>query len=200
MIKKIARNISLTVITGVLTGCMPQPSMIAPQNLNKSFKQRKAELEDLNHWNLKGAIAVKENTKGYSASMLWNQKNATSFDIQFSGPLGAGKVKVIKRGSQATLSDGKNTFTSNNAEQLLKKHTGNAIPVNSLFYWIRGLPNPKLPFKIKKDTYGHLSSLTQLGWQINYIRFTHFKSFDVPAKLVLTRGNIRVKIVISKWG
>lgn len=183
-----------------LNACMPPPTSIAPQNLQKSFTERKLELADLKRWNLKGGIAVKEGNKGFNASMLWQQFNPSSFKIQFSGPLGAGKVQLTKKDTIATLTDGNNTVSSNNAERLLKKHTGHYIPVNSLFYWIRGLPTPNIPSSFHKDTFGHLSQLNQLGWKINYLRFTHFKNFDIPAKLVLTKKNIRVKIIISKWG
>ncbi len=34
------------------------------------------------------------------------------------------------------FTDGSKHYSSNNAEQLLKKHTGYYIPVKSLFYWI----------------------------------------------------------------
>lgn len=178
---------------------MPKPATIAPLNLKQSVVERKRALADLDHWELKGAIAVKEANKGFSASLLWQQYTPTFFHLQFSGPLGAGKIKIIKNNAQATLISGNKSYTSNNADALLKQHTGHSIPINSLFYWIRALPNPAHPSSIEKDSYGHISELKQLGWHIAYVKFTHIKHFDVPAKLILTKENIKVKIIISTW-
>ena len=183
----------------LLAACMPAITNIAPHNEQKSFQTRKMELADLNRWNINGGIAVKEGNEGFTASMQWQQYSASSFDIQFSGPLATGKIKLSKKGNTTTLSDGQHRYTSNNAETLLKKHTGHYVPVNSLFYWIRGLPSPNAPSSKVKDAYGHLKQLMQQGWIIHYERFTHFKSFDVPSKIKLLKGNAKVKLVISKW-
>ena len=193
------QRLCLLVICSLLTACMPPVANIAPSNEPKKFETRKVELAHLNRWNINGGIAVKEGNQGFTASMQWQQYSASSFDIQFSGPLATGKLKLTKQGNITTLSVGKHRYTSNNAEVLLKKHTGYYVPVNSLFYWIRGLPSPNAPSNKINDAYGHLKKLTQQGWTIHYERFTHFKSFDVPSKIKLIKGNAKVKLVISKW-
>lgn len=183
----------------ILAGCASVPSSIAPRNDVKSFETRKAELKDLKNWSISGGMAVKEGRQGFTASMDWRQYSQSSFSIQLSGPLGSGKIKLVKKGSTATLTDGNKHYFSNNAEKLLQKHTGYYIPVKSLFYWIRGLPAPSTSSSKKFDGYSHLSLLRQQGWTIHYKRFTSFKNFDVPSKLVMLKGNIKVKIVINKW-
>ncbi len=190
---------SLSICMLILSGCASSPSSIAPKNEKKSFETRKAELKDLKHWVINGGMAVKEGRQGFTASMDWRQYSPSSFSITLAGPLGSGKIKLVKKGSRATLTDGNKQFSSNNAEQLLKKHTGYYIPIQSLFYWIRGLPSPNLPSTKTFDSFKHVSQLQQQGWTIQYKRFTSFKSFDVPAKLVMQKRNIKVKIVISKW-
>lgn len=186
-------------ILTILSGCTPPPSAIAPENEQMSFEQRKLELKDLKSWQLKGGIAVKDGRDGFSASMNWAQYSPHAFKINLIGPLGNGNIKLIKKGKLVTLTDGKKTFNSDNPETLLRKHTGYYIPVRSLYYWIRGLPDPRLPSQKSTDQYGHVSNLKQQGWQINYTRFTAFRGLDVPSKIIMSKAGIRVKIIINQW-
>jgi outer membrane lipoprotein LolB len=61
------------------------------------------------------------------------------------------------------------------------------------------LPAPSIPADKLLDNFGHVSQLKQQGWLIEYQRFTQFKGLDVPAKIRLTMGSAKVKLVISQW-
>lgn len=182
-----------------LSACTPPPSAIAPENETKSFASRKLELKDLKSWTIKGGMAVKEGRQGFSATLLWQQRGPNKYSIQLTGPLGSGKVKLTNRAGMATLADGNKHFKSNSPEALLRKHTGYTIPVDSLFYWVRGLPSANASSSKKIDAYGHLSQLNQQGWTILYKRFTAFKGLDVPSKIFLIKGQIKVKLIINQW-
>lgn len=188
------------LLISLLTACAPPPSSIAPINATKSFEQRKQELKDIQKWHISGGIAVKEGHEGFSGSLDWRQTGPTDYTIVIAGPLGSGKIKMTANNGHVTLSDGSTTAHSNNASTLIKEQTGYSIPISSLFYWIRGLPAPNASAQKSFDQFGHLQQLRQIGWQIDYKRFTAFKGYDVPSKLSAIKGNIKVKIVVNQWG
>ena len=178
---------------------MPPTASIAPQNDHRSFKQRKTALADLNSWLVKGGIAVKEGQEGFTASMLWHQYSPSAFKIQFAGPFAVGKVVLTKDAGVATIQEGEKRYSSSDANALLKAHTGHHVPVSSLYYWLRGLPSPQASCEKSLDEFGHVATLKQHGWVVEYQRFTRYKGFDVPAKIRLTKGNSTVKLIISSW-
>lgn len=164
-----------------------------------TWAEREKRVQRLTHWDAKGAMAVKEGKKGFTATMRWQQSSPKAYQLSLYGPLGSGHITLIGKKNLVTLMDNKNKITARDGESLIRQQTGHTIPVNSMYYWLRGLPAPEPKAKIKHDTYGHLTSLTQAGWHIQYVRYTSFQGIDLPSKLVMTHQKIKVKIIINSW-
>ena len=194
---------SLTLIVvpiSLLIACAPpRPAAELLQNQVMPVEQRKAKTETVSSWNIRGAMAAKNKNKGWSATMNWVQNGPSDYQIRLMGPLGGGTVLINKKGNTITFQDSAKKITSHNAEELLVQQTGIRLPVNNLYYWVRGLPAPG-PVKAEyHDQYNHLAELKQSGYTINFAKYTSINGIDLPSLIRLEGNGVMVKVVIQKW-
>lgn len=183
-----------------LTACAPpSPSEEPPANREIPLAERKAETATVSSWEIKGALAAKTKAKGWSATMNWVQQGANSYQIRLMGPLGGGAVLISKKGNTITFQDGSKITTSTNADELLLKQTGIRLPVNNLYYWVRGLPAPGGVQSEKHDQFNHLVQLKQNGYTIDFTKYTSVKGIDLPSMIRLEGNGVMVKVVIKNW-
>ncbi|WP_298626400.1 lipoprotein insertase outer membrane protein LolB [uncultured Legionella sp.] len=183
-----------------LTACAPpRPAEEQPTNKVIPLTERKAETATVSSWEIKGAMAAKSKSKGWSATMNWVQHGPGSYQIRLMGPLGGGAVAINKSGGTITFQDGAKTATSTNADELLLKQTGIRLPVNNLYYWVRGLPAPGGVQSEKHDQFNHLVQLKQSGYTINFMKYTSVKGIDLPSMIRLEGNGVMVKVVIKNW-
>lgn len=184
----------------LLTACAPpRPAEELPTNKVIPLAERKAETATVSSWDIKGALAAKSKTKGWSATMNWVQHGPGSYQIRLMGPLGGGTVLINKNGGTVTFQDGPKTSTSSNADELLLKQTGIRLPVNNLYYWVRGLPAPGGVQSEKHDQYNHLVQLRQSGYTIDFTKYTSVKGIDLPSMIRLEGNGVMIKVVIKNW-
>lgn len=186
----------------LLTACTvsQKPTEQLPVNKVMPLEKRKAETATISSWNIHGALAAKNKSKGWSATMNWAQQGPSSYQMRLMGPLGSGAVMVSRQGNVITFKDGNKTSTSNNADELLLKQTGIRLPVNNLYYWVRGLPAPGGVQSEQHDQYNHLTQLKQNGYTINFTQYTSVRGVDLPSMIRLEGNGVMVKVVIKSWG
>ncbi|MFI4963186.1 MAG: lipoprotein insertase outer membrane protein LolB, partial [Legionellales bacterium] len=128
----------------LLTACAapPKPAEALPMNKVIPLEQRKTQTSKVSSWEINGAMAAKNKSKGWSATMNWLQQGPSAYQIRLIGPLGGGSVLIKRSGSTVSFQDGAKKSTSSNADELLVQQTGIRLPVNNLYYWVRGLPAP----------------------------------------------------------
>lgn len=177
----------------------PRPAAEAPINEVIPVKERERKTAEVSSWVIKGAMAAKNAQKAWSASLNWRQQGINNYQIRLFGPLGGGTVIIEKKGGVITYRDGPKTASSTNGEALLKKHTGISLPVNKLYYWVRGLPAPGAVQSKKYDQYKHLTYLKQDGYSIQYSQFTSRNHVDLPSKIRLQGHGLTIKLVIKSW-
>lgn len=187
---------------GLLTACVPpqQPANEQPTNKIIPLEKRKAETATISSWEIHGAMSAKNKAKGWSATMNWAQHGPSSYQLRLMGPLGGGAVLISKTGSNITFQDGDKTASSTNADELLLKQTGIRLPVNNLYYWVRGLPAPGGVQSEQHDKYNHLVQLRQSGYTINFTQYTSVKGIDLPSMIRMEGNGVTVKVVIKSWG
>ncbi len=184
----------------LLTACAPpRPAEEQPVNKVIPLTERKAETATVSSWEIKGAMAAKSKSKGWSATMDWIQHGPSSYQIRLMGPLGGGAVVINKSGGTVTFQDGPKTTTSSNADELLMKQTGIRLPVNNLYYWVRGLPAPGGVQSEKHDQFNHLVQLKQSGYTIDFTKYTSVKGIDLPSMIRLEGNGVMIKVVIKNW-
>ncbi|STX52702.1 outer membrane lipoprotein LolB [Legionella busanensis] len=150
-------------------------------------------------WNLSGALAVRSARKSATASINWYQRGAGSYQIRLFGPLGSGTIMIAKQGGTIVLQDGAKRATSSNAEQLLLKQTGIRLPVNNLYYWVRGLPAPGAVQSAKRDAGNRLIMLRQGGYTIQYLGYQSVGKAVLPSHIRLQGNGVFIKLVINRW-
>lgn len=184
----------------LLTACAPpRPAAELPENKVMPVEQRKAKTATVSSWEIRGSMAAKNKNKGWSAAMNWKQSGPGAYQIRLMGPLGSGAVLIEKQGGAITFQDGPKKITSHNADQLLVEQTGIRLPVNNLYYWVRGLPAPGSVQLEKRDDYNHLVLLKQSGYTINFAKYTSAKGIDLPSMIRLEGNGVMVKVVIQNW-
>jgi len=163
-----------------------------------SWENRVGVLSNMEDWDLKGLIAIRNTNDAWSANWRW-QQHQHNYVIDLVGPLGANPIQLTGSPNTVTLttSDGKK-FNSNSPESLLEKQLGWRLPVSSLYYWIRGLPVPDVVAQKQFDSSHRLMVLIQQGWRIEYLHYTTGK-IELPAKISLNNSALNVKIIINQW-
>jgi outer membrane lipoprotein LolB len=184
----------------ILTACAPpRPAAEVPENKIIPVEQRKEKTQTVSSWDIRGAMSAKNKNKGWSASMNWVQHGPNDYQIRLMGPLGGGTVIVTQKGTTVTFQDGSKKVTSHNADELLVQQTGIKLPVNNLYYWVRGLAAPGPITAEHRDQYNHLAQLKQSGYTINFTKYTSVKGIDLPSMIRLEGNGVMVKVVIQNW-
>jgi outer membrane lipoprotein LolB len=164
---------------------------------------RRAELQRVSHYEVKGRVAVAAGGEGFDARLRWVQEGARA-QLSLSGPFGAGGVQVTSEGNSLSVvtSRGERLGDEDAREQLVS-HLGFEPPLASLRYWMLGVPDPGQPVGQEVLGDGRLTRLEQGGWQIDYTAYmpvhTHDMGQTLPAKVTLQRADVRVRLLVETW-
>lgn len=180
-------------------GCAQTPTTEPKQN--SSWEAHQTQLDQLTHWSFSGKLAVITPEQRNSVNIHWQQSDQ-DFEIYLTTFLGLSVLEIQKTAGETVIidDDGKR-YVSDNSEQLINQLSGMEIPIEHLQQWIKGNPS-KASYQL--DEYQQVTSL--LGgspesgiWTINYSDYRNINNTNLPHKLQLTRGTLRLKFVISKW-
>ncbi len=175
---------------------LPPDSRLGKQAAWEAHRQR---LQRLQHWDFKARIAGKYNDEGFRVGVRWRQRRQ-QFDIGLHGLLGRRIAVISSRedGVQIDTAKGGRHFALS-SEDWIRNLLGYSLPVNSLRYWVRGIPDPgQVYVSLQLDDRGRLQHLEQTGWRVDYKRY-HDDEPALPAFINLTNVDFTVKIVIDRW-
>lgn len=177
----------------VLAGCATTSVSTGPT----SWPQHVAAISDIDQWHIEGKIGFSAPGERGSATLVWDQDN-NRFDLTLSGPFGIGTTRLSGTGELATLIHDDRTLQAP-ASDLAEYTTGLRVPVDTLIWWVRGLPDPNAPSHISFDGLGLPTSLKQHDWQVDYQRYQNTQLGPLPGKLVVTRDGYKLTLVINRW-
>ncbi|MCX7117204.1 MAG: lipoprotein insertase outer membrane protein LolB [Legionellales bacterium] len=183
-----------------ITACAPpklKPEWAIPSQGKSQIKA--TQPSSITSWEISGAMAAKNQKKAWTASLDWVQSGPEQYQIRLFGPLGGGAVLIEKSKGIVTFLDGPKKVTSHNADELLELQTGIRLPVNDLYYWVRGLPASASTKSTQYDSKGHLTTLSEAGYVIHYLNYSTISNIDLPEKIVLQGHGVVIKLVIKKW-
>ena len=152
---------------------------------------------------LSGKVGVREARESFSANLLWHQKGE-AFDIDLWGPLGQGRVKLVKKGDGIELRSDQGVLAEGDADTVMRAHLGWSLPVDVLPAWVQGTPFMGAPVaEVARDPEGRLTGFTQLGWAVALERYLTVpdgaRHRDLPTRITATREDARVRLVVSEW-
>lgn len=180
----------------VLAGCSSAPkTTLLPST---EWDRHKASIEALHSWAAEGKIGIRTGDEYNPASFQWKQ-DKERYQLNFQGPLGQGNAGISGNQFSATLEiPGEPLLEAASPEELLALRLGWEIPVREARYWIRGLPSPKSDFDATFSEQ-KLAILKQQGWNISYPRYIESENLSLPGKVVMTRDDLKLTVVIKKW-
>jgi len=156
---------------------------------------RVSELQNAGAWQLDGRAAVALGTQGWQATLNWRQAQ-TIAEVHLSGPFGIGAM-VLKQTPQGLSLNG--APPSDAVLSQVQEKLGFDPPIENLHYWLLGVPDPGSTYDVSRNEQDRAKSLNQAGWSIAYDRYMPVGGDLLPARLVLIRDAVRVRIVIDSW-
>ncbi|MDB6085750.1 MAG: outer rane lipoprotein LolB [Gammaproteobacteria bacterium] len=159
------------------------------------WDQRSAELQRAIDWQLDGRAAVAVGTQGWQASLNWRQSGSGA-ELHLAGPLGVGAL-VLKQTPEGVSLNG--AAPSDAVLAQLQERLGFALPLDHLRYWLLGVPEPGSAFELARNDQDRAQQLTQAGWTASYERYMPVEGDWLPARMVLSREGVRVRIAVDRW-
>jgi outer membrane lipoprotein LolB len=160
-----------------------------------------ARLAQLDHWTASGKLALRTEDRSDSAQLVWRQQ-ARDSHLNLSGPMGLNATEVHSDGERIEIIQGEELRSIDiNKAEAGKANTGWELPIQSLPYWLKGLPSPHLEVQsLELDPKrGLLQALRQSDWQIRYEEYDNFDGYLLPTRLRAERGTTTVRILLRAW-
>jgi outer membrane lipoprotein LolB len=127
------------------------------------------------------------------------QQSQQTYTLSLVGPLTSGSAEIKAQAGSVRMETSKGeVLQANDAQSLLAKKFGLNLPVQHLYYWLRGLPVPGLGFSNSpsQGTYHHIA---QAGWSIDYQDYQKVSGYLLPKRLQINRGDLTLKLSINHW-
>jgi outer membrane lipoprotein LolB len=197
----IVRLLWLMGCVAMLQSCASIPSSkpvdkVASQKLNQQHLLNIATIEQ---FTLQGRIGVQAEGKGFSGGLHWQHDSAND-NIELYSPLGGQVASIKKTADKVALVDTKgNRISAADAETLTQTALGWQLPLTGLADWSLGRPTNSAIDAITWDEFGHLSTLKQDGWNIEYQNYSEQNGHFLPGKILLRSEKINLKLLVEKW-
>lgn len=190
------RAVLLVLAALALSACQTVPVPPAPV---MAWAIRRPLLQALNRFRLTGRVAVAVGRRGFNADIRWMQ-HGTRTRMILSGPFGAGATEVSDDGGRLSVATSGGRHLGNVAARAaLERQLGFDPPLNSLRYWILGVPDPARPATVSVDAAQRLSRLEQGGWSVEYRAYRPVGADWLPRLLTVRHGDVRLRMVVDAW-
>ncbi|NMT64105.1 outer membrane lipoprotein LolB [Marinobacter orientalis] len=199
--------IALTFSALIMGGCTSLQVDPLPEGLTEQppsgWSEERARLQQFQQWELSGKLAVRQPSDSGTAVINYWKQDGEAYELALSSSfLGMGRTTLegVPGFIELTLPGG-DRYQSGDPEALIEAATGWQLPINSLTWWIRGLPGPDGDFRLFFDDQEQLAVIRQQGWEIRYDRWQPFIEGypPLPARLTAVKGEKRVRLVVSNW-
>lgn len=174
------------VTVALLTACASKPPVVPPGAIPGE------------RFELSGRVAVKLDGRGHSARMRWLHDSGSDA-IWLYSPIGSTIATLTANADSATLVTArKETFRSENVQQLTREILGWDLPLPGLQHWVLGRVNPAVPVtEIERDEQKRITRLVQGDWQVDFAGYED--NGNLPRSLLLHFADLRVRLMIDRW-
>jgi len=185
-----------------LAACQTVPKPIAPavpEKVMADWPARRAQLQMRAQFTAQGRIGVVAGTDGFNGHLRWSQ-DGTRSTVSLDGPFGVGGVRIVADAGLLTVTNPSGeALDSQAAHDALVRRLGFEPPLNSLRYWIQGVPDPAGLSTESLGAQGYLATLAQSGWTVTFNGYMQTPDGALPQKMTVARDQVRVKLVIEAW-
>ncbi|MFC3153135.1 lipoprotein insertase outer membrane protein LolB [Litoribrevibacter euphylliae] len=201
-------GLTLLLILGI-SGCTsiddaPTTSSATFSEEPQHWQQHLQSISQLENWELSGKVGVvtpKQNQTGY---IDWQQDHQ-AFSISIRGTLGFGGLDLFGDQQFVTIKVDENNQRTLPTDIALERYLNWEFPINSLKYWVKGIPDPNAPVSNQQfNGQGQLARLQQQGWDIRLINYERHADKDqtpvfLPHKIIARYNGHKVSLVLSEW-
>jgi outer membrane lipoprotein LolB len=186
-----------------LAGCqtVPKPTAptVAPDKVVAGWPARRVQLQARAQFTAQGRIGVVAGSDGFNGHLRWSQ-DGTRSTVSLDGPLGVGGVRIVTDAGVLTVTNPSGeALDSQAAHDALVRRLGFEPPLDSLRYWIQGVPDPASVSTESLSAQGYLGTLAQSGWTVTFSDYMQTPDGALPRKMTVARATVRVKLVIEAW-
>lgn len=192
------------VLPVLLSACTlfgtPDENLIHKDDVPQAVEAREQLLSQLHNWQFDGRISLVSSSEAWSGKLYW-QQSEEEYVIHFDAPSGQGAMQLYggNQGVELRLANGE-SYMAQDANALLKQQTDWDVPVDSLWFWIRGLPSPNLSRHITRvNTEGLITHIAQNEWQIDYDSYQSYQDYQFPRKIVIKRDDLKLRLIVTNW-
>jgi len=200
----------MTSVTGCQTVSLKRTTT---QQQRDALSHIVTQATELQHWSIQGKMGIRTEETAHSIQLWWNQQGE-DFQLQLTGPFGAGSAKIEGSKAFLTLKTGKDTFLETTPEALFQRLFGWQVPISHVFWWVKGSPVPDIPVtQVTWNEHHQLVSLSQAHWQVQFSKYQpidmtetrkdsssaslHIK--ELPHKITIEKEDKKLTILIHAW-
>ena len=173
-----------------------------PQLDAQALWQKRVEtLTAIRAWRVRGKVAYRLPEDAGSANLDWQQEGDAT-RLRLSGPLGVGTTQVSNEGALLRVRrDGIDRLYPADGAPWLAGDTLLPIPVSSIQYWLRGLPDPDLAIEDERREAAELQYLQQGDWQISYASYRDVGGLNMPTRMALKvpLTDFSLRVILREW-
>jgi outer membrane lipoprotein LolB len=187
------------IILALLTACASQQA-VDEDTKQQSWLAHQAKVKIFTKWDLSGRLSIQVENDAWSASLRW-QQDSQEYYMRLTAPFGRGTYEIYGNNEEVFLRTGKDeVHKANDPKTLMDAILGWYVPIDGLFYWIRGLPDYRHEIDgISLGNDGRLEELLQSGWLVNYTRYTDHGAYTLPDRISLENKQLKLRLVIREW-
>lgn len=150
------------------------------------------------HFELEGRLAASAGERAASGRIEWQHARGADTWTLIS-PLGQIVARLDSQpGSATLLTAGGERLYATSADALLPRLLGLEVPTASLSHWVQAVPSAGAEVRAL-DGSGRPAQVLDQGWLIDYPDYTSPDADARPARVDLSRGDARLRLIIDTW-
>lgn len=160
------------------------------------WAQRSEALTAVQGFSLQGRFTQ---VGGSGGNLRWQQRANDQFELQLSGPFGAGAIAMTGTVERVEVRSKEGSQITTDPQQWMLQHLGWTLPLDGLRAWALGLPAEGPVDHYQLDEAGQLDLLEQDGWTVRFDRYKAVGSLTLPGRIEAAQGDLQLRLVIDRW-
>ncbi|MHB1765533.1 MAG: lipoprotein insertase outer membrane protein LolB [Gammaproteobacteria bacterium] len=182
----------------LLTGCVSMPG--TPPGREALWQVHEAKVARISGFELRGQIGVIDHGRGFTGSLDWRESPAESL-VLVRGPLGSGGFRLSGHPGHWVLvtARGEHVEIHHGLRPAFRRWFGIPVPIESLRFWVLGLPDPRFPAEFSWTARGRVRTLLQDRWQVKLSQYLSVGGRALPTNLIMAHGATRIHVRVGRW-
>ena len=147
---------------------------------------------------LDGRMSATDGRQAASGRVEWEHAPQTD-RLTLLSPLGqiVARLDSGPDGARLLSADGTQRDAPS-ADALLPEVLGIEVPSARLPRWVQGAPEAGAQIR-ERDALGRPQLVIDQGWRIDYLAYADDRPEALPARLDISRGDARIRLIIDSW-